>query len=127
MNALGLQLLDWIVIVGYFLGMVAIGFWARRRVKNTHDFYQGGRSFGRALMTFLNFGNITDAGQTAGITSEIYRQGLQGVWFQNLVLFHTPFQWFIAALQRRARYLAPGDLFLHRFESRFLAGLYAAV
>jgi SSS family solute:Na+ symporter len=127
MNALGLHPLDWLVIFAYFLGMVAIGFWARRRVKNTHDFYQGGRSFGRALMTFLNFGNITDAGQTAGVTSEIYRQGLQGVWFQNLVLFHTPFQWFIAALQRRARYLAPGDMFLHRFESRFLAGLYAAV
>lgn len=127
MTALGLHLVDWLVIVGYFLLMLAIGLWARRRVRNTSDFYQGGRSFGRTIMAFLNFGNITDAGQTAGVTSEIYRQGLQGVWFQNLVLFHTPFQWFIAALQRRARYLAPGDMYLHRFESRFLAGLYAAV
>jgi SSS family solute:Na+ symporter len=124
---LGLHLVDWLVIAGYFLLMIAIGVWARRRIRDTSDFYQGSRSFGRAIMAFLNFGNITDAGQTAGVTSEIFRQGLQGVWFQNLVLFHTPFQWFISALQRRARYLAPGDMYLHRFESRFLAGLYAAV
>ena len=127
MTALGLHLVDWLVIAGYFVLMLAIGLWARRRIRNTSDFYQGSRSFGRAIMAFLNFGNITDAGQTAGVTSEIYRQGLQGVWFQNLVLFHTPFQWFIAAFQRRARYMAPGDMYLHRFESRFLAGLYAGV
>ncbi len=124
---LGLHPVDWLVILLYFLAMIAIGLWARRRVRDTRDFYQGGRSFGRILMAFLNFGNMTDAGQVASVTSEVYRQGLQGVWFQNLVLFHTPFQWFIAALQRRARYIGPGDMYLHRFESRFLAGLYAAV
>lgn len=124
---LGLGLLDWIVIALYTIVLVAIALWARRRINTTSDFYQGNRSFGRSLVAFLNFGTMTDAGQTAGVTSEIYRQGLQGVWFQNLVLFHTPFQWFIAALQRRARYLAPGDMYHHRFESRFLAGLYAIV
>ena len=127
MSALGLHVVDWLVIAGYFILMVVIGLWARRRIRDTRDFYQGNRSFGRAIMTFLNFGNITDAGQTTAVTSEVFRQGLQGVWLQNLVLFHTPFQWFIASLQRRARYLAAGDMYLHRFESRFLAGLYAVV
>jgi SSS family solute:Na+ symporter len=127
MNLLGLQTIDWIVLVLYLALMIMIGLWARRRVHTTSDFYQGGRSFGRWLITFLNFGSMTDAGQAAGVTREIYRQGLQGVWFQNLVLFHTPFQWFIAALQRRARYIAPGDMYVHRFESPFLAGLYAVV
>ena len=127
MNFLGLHLIDWLVLLLFFALMLAIGLRARRRVKTTGDFYQGSRSFGKWLTAFLNFGNMTDAGQAAGVTREIYRQGLQGVWFQNLVLFHTPFQWFIAALQRRARYLGPADLFLHRFESRFLAGLYALV
>lgn len=126
-HLLGLHPIDWLVMLLYFALMIAIGIWARRRIRNTQDFYQGGRSFGRVLMAFLNFGNMTDAGQVASVTSEVYRQGLQGVWFQNLVLFHTPFQWFIAALQRRARYIGPGDMYLHRFESRFLAGLYAAV
>ncbi|MCE7933817.1 MAG: sodium:solute symporter family protein [Chlorobi bacterium CHB2] len=127
MIMLGLHVLDWLVLLLFFAVMILIGLRARRRIRTTSDFYQGGRSFGKWLTAFLNFGNMTDAGQAAGVTREIYRQGLQGVWFQNLVLFHTPFQWFIAALQRRARYLGPADLFLHRFESRFLAGLYAVV
>ncbi len=127
MSFLGLHVIDWLVIGAYLIALVAIGLWARRRIRTISDFYQGNRSFGRSLVAFLNFGTMTDAGQTAGVTSEIYRQGLQGVWFQNLVLFHTPFQWFIAALQRRARYLAPGDMYQHRFESRSLAGLYAIV
>ncbi|MDB5034535.1 MAG: Na+/solute symporter [Chlorobi bacterium] len=127
MYVFGLHPIDWGVIALYLLIIVLIGIWSGRRIKNTGDFFQGSRSFGRSLIAFLNFGTMTDAGQTAGVTSEIYRQGLQGVWFQNLVLFHTPFQWFIAALQRRARYLAPGDMYQHRFESRFLSSLYAVV
>lgn len=127
MIALGLHLADWIVIGLYFAAIVGIATMARRRIRNTSDYYQGGRSFGKWLTAFLNFGNMTDAGQAAGVSREIYRQGLSGIWFSNLVLFHTPFQWFIAAWQRRARYIGPGDMFLHRYESKFLAGLYAVV
>src|SRR5579883_215342 len=97
----------------------------QRRIRSTRDFFQGNRSFGRVLMGFLNFGNMVSADQAAGVTREIYRQGLQGVWFQNLVLFITPFYWFTSVLQRRARYLAPGDIYEHRFESKFLSGLFA--
>ncbi len=68
---------------------------------------------------------MVSADQAAGVTREIYRQGLSGVWFQNLVLFITPFYWFSAILQRRARYIGPGDIYEHRFESKFLSGLFA--
>ncbi len=102
-----------------------IGRYARRKIKNTSDFFQGGRSFGKVLTGFLNFGNMVSADQAAGVTREIYRQGLSGVWFQNLVLFITPFYWFSSVLQRRARYVAPGDIYEHRFESKFLSGLFA--
>lgn len=127
MIAFGLHLVDWIIIGLYFGAIVAIAVMMRRRVRDTSDYYQGGRTFGKWLTAFLNFGNMTDAGQAAGVSREIYRQGLSGIWFSNLVLFHTPFQWFIAAWQRRARYIGPGDMFLHRYESRFLAGLYALI
>ena len=124
---LGLHLLDWIILALYFVGIILVSLWARRRVSDTSSFFQGNRSFGKVLTAFLNFGNMTDASQVAGVSREIYRQGLSGIWFSNLVLFHTPFQWFIAAWQRRARYIGPGDMFLHRYESRFLAGLYAVI
>lgn len=127
MSFLGLHIADWLVILLYLAVIIGIAGWARRKIRNTSDYYQGNRSFGKILTAFLNFGNMTDAGQVAGVSREIYRQGLSGIWFSNLVLFHTPFQWFIAAWQRRARYIGPGDMFLHRYESKFLAGLYALV
>lgn len=127
MRLLGLHPIDWGILLVYVAVIVWIALRARRRITNTQEFYQADRSFGKILTAFLNFGNMTDAGQVAGVSREIYRQGLSGIWFSNLVLFHTPFQWFISAWQRRARYIGPGDLFLHRFESRFLAGFYAAI
>ena len=123
---LGLHYLDWAIIALYLIALIWIGRVTERRAgRSTENFFQAGRSFGRWMMGFLNFGNMVSADQAAGVTREIYRQGLQGVWFQNLVLFITPFYWFTSVLQRRARYLAPGDIYEHRFESKFLSGLFA--
>ncbi len=123
---LGLHYLDWAILVLYLGTLIWIGRRTERRAgRSTEQFFQAGRSFGRWIMGFLNFGNMVSADQAAGVTREIYRQGLQGVWFQNLVLFITPFYWFTSVLQRRARYLAPGDIYEHRFESKFLSGLFA--
>lgn len=125
MTFYGLNIIDWIIIALYLGALIAIGRWTRKKVKNTGDFFQAGRSFGKVMTSFLNFGNMVSADQAAGVTREIYRQGLSGVWFQNLVLFITPFYWFSSVLQRRARYVAPGDIYEHRFQSKFLSGLFA--
>ena len=122
MYLLGLHLIDWLILALYLVLIVWIALRTRKRIKTTSDFYQGNRSFGKILTAFLNFGNMTDAGQVAFASREIYRQGISGIWISNVVLFHTPFQWFISAWQRRARYIGPGDMFLHRYESKFLAG-----
>ena len=127
MRLFGLHAIDWAILVVYVIVITVIALRVRRRITDTASFFQADRSFGKVITPFLNFGNMSDVGEVAGVSREIYRQGLSGIWFSNLVLFHTPFQWFIAAWQRRARYLAPGDLFLHRYESKFLAGLYAAI
>ncbi|MEI8135102.1 MAG: sodium:solute symporter family protein [bacterium] len=121
----GLHIIDWLIIALYLGVLIFIGRWTKKKVKNTGDFFQAGRSFGKVMTSFLNFGNMVSADQAAGVTREIYRQGLSGVWFQNLVLFITPFYWFSSVLQRRARYVAPGDIYEHRFQSKFLSGLFA--
>ena len=125
MTLFGLHYLDWLVIVLYLVLMILIGAWARKKITGTRAFYQGGRSFGKVLSTFLSFGSITSSDQAAGVTREIYRQGLSGLWFQNLTLFITPFYWFSSVLQKRTRYVGPGDMYLHRFESKGLAMLFA--
>ena len=125
MTYFGLHILDWIVIALYFASLIAIAIWTKRKIRNSGSFFQADRSFGKVMTAVINFGNMTSADQAAGVTREIYRQGLPGVWFQNLVLFLTPFFWFSSVLQRRARYVGPGDLYEHRFESKFLSGLFA--
>ncbi|MDP4235958.1 MAG: sodium:solute symporter family protein [Bacteroidota bacterium] len=125
MKFYGLSIIDWGIIALYLGALIVIGRWTRKKVKTTSDFFQAGRSFGKVMTSFLNYGNMVSADQAAGVTREIYRQGLSGVWFQNLVLFITPFYWFSSVLQRRARYVAPGDIYEHRFQSKFLSGLFA--
>src|SRR5258706_5331793 len=125
MNLWGLNIIDWLIVALYLCALILIGRLTRMKIKNTGDFFQAGRSFGKVMTSFLNFGNMVSADQAAGVTREIYRQGLSGVWFQNLVLFITPFYWFSSVLQRRARYVAPGDIYEHRFQSKFLSGLFA--
>lgn len=37
-----MHILDWLVLGGYFLVMIGIGWWAKRRVKNAADFFTAG-------------------------------------------------------------------------------------
>jgi SSS family solute:Na+ symporter len=103
-----------------------IGKWTARRTKNTTDFYIAGRRLGKFYQFFLNFGTSTDANQAVGVSREVYRQGIGGMWIQYLVLFLTPFYWFTTMLFRRSRLMTMGELFTERFDSRFLGGAFAA-
>ncbi len=126
MHLFGLHVLDVAIIGVYILVILWIGHWVGRRVKDQTDFYLAGRKLGKVYQFFLNFGNSTDANQAVGVSREIYRQGLGGMWIQYLVLFLTPFYWFTTALFRRSRLITTGDLLEERFNSKFLGGAFAA-
>lgn len=122
----GLHPLDVGVVVLYVAAILWVGKWTARRTKNTNDFYIAGRRLGRFYQFFLNFGTSTDANQAVGVSREIYRQGIGGMWIQYLVLFLTPFYWFTTMLFRRCRLVTMGEFFTERFDSRFLGGAFAA-
>ena len=126
MYLFGLHLLDVAIIGVYVIVILWIGREVGRRVKSQTDFYLAGRKLGKLYQFFLNFGHSTDANQAVGVTREIYRQGLGGMWIQFLVLFLTPFYWFTTALFRRSRLVTTGDLLEERFNSRFLGAAFAA-
>jgi len=126
MTVFGLHWIDFSIILLYIIGMLWIGSRISKRLKNTGDFYIGGRTLGKFYQFFLNFGNSTNADQAVAVSREIYRQGIGGMWIQYLVLFLTPFYWFTTLLYRRVRLITVGDYFTERFESKFLGGAYAA-
>ena len=123
---LGLKLIDLTMIALYFGAVMAIGFWASRKVKTEDDFFLGGRKFGKALLTmhWLCTGTHSEmAVQVAGATARV---GLGGIWYQWMWLFSTPFYWLIAPITRRLRVTTTGDFFRIRY-GKSLEMLYAVV
>ena len=123
---LGLEIIDWIVIVIYLLGITFIGLWAVRKVRSSASFFIGDRKFGKVMMSFFMFGSGTHSDQAVGVASKTYSSGVSGIWYQWLWLFVTPFFWLIAPFFRRMRAVTTGDFFEVRYD-RSVSGLYAAM
>jgi solute:Na+ symporter, SSS family len=123
---LGIDLWDWLTLGIYLVGITFIGVWTARKVKDTADFFIGGRRFGKAFMIFFAFGSGTNGNQAVGVAAKTYSNGLSGIWYQWLWLFATPFYWIIAPIFRRMRAITTGDFFEHRYGG-YTDALYAVV
>jgi SSS family transporter len=120
---LGIGLWDWAALAVYLGGITLIGVLAARKVKDTADFFMGGRRFGKTFMIFFSFGAGTNGNQAVGVAAKTYTDGMSGIWYQWLWLFATPFYWIIAPFFRRMRALTTGDFYEYRF-NRSTAVLY---
>ncbi|MCP4639398.1 MAG: sodium:solute symporter family protein [bacterium] len=126
MKFYGVHVLDWLTLSVYLIGITVIGVWTARKVKDTADFFIGGRKFGKMFMIFFSFGAGTNGNQAVTVASKTYTNGLSGIWYQFLWLFATPFYWLIAPVFRRMRALTTGDFFEHRYGG-YTDALYAIV
>ena len=117
--------IDYLVLVVYFIGMVAIGIWSMKKVKGQEDYFMGGRGFGKLLQTFAAFGAGTGAHEPVTVGRTSWTSGLSGVWSALMWLFVTPIYWIIAVWYRRMRHLTLGDWFVERYESRGLGAAFA--
>ena len=114
---LGLQTLDWVVLVLYFVVIMVIGVWSFKKVHNMADFFMGGRRFGKIFMMFFAFGAGTSSDQAISVVAGTWRTGLAGIWWQFLWLWATPFYWIVAPILRRTRALTTADFFQARFNT----------
>jgi len=115
---------DVVVLVVYFGGMVGIGIWAMRSVKNQEDYFLGGRGFGKLLQTFAAFGAGTGAHEPVTVGRTVWTSGLSGVWSALMWLFVTPIYWITAVWYRRMRHMTLGDWFVERYESKAIGVAY---
>lgn len=123
---LGINLWDWLALAAYLVIVTGIGLWTASKIKDTADFFMGGRGFGKVSMIFFAFGAGTNGNQAVGVASKTYTNGLSGIWYQWLWLFATPFYWLIAPAFRRMRAITTGDYFEYRY-SNSVAALYTIV
>ena len=122
---MGLHVADICVLVLYLLGMVVIGVWSARKIRNTADFFMP-RRFGKAMMIMFSFGTGTHSDQAVSVAAKSYTNGISGIWYQWLWLPVTPFYWLIAPIFRRFRAITTSDVFEARFNPS-VAVLFAVV
>ncbi|MFA5292725.1 MAG: sodium:solute symporter family protein [Phycisphaerae bacterium] len=123
----GLPILDILVIVVYFAGMLAIGFWAMYRIKNREDYFLGGRRFGKMIQIFASFGQATSVSNATGTITTTMVNGISGIWSSLLYVFGTPVYWLTTIWYRRLRILTMGDFFVNRYGSKVMAGVYSVI
>lgn len=95
--------LDWAVIVAYFVGITAIGVIVGYRVRQSGEYFLGGRRFGPWLMIGQSFGVGTHAEMPVALAGAVYSIGASAIWYQWKNLFITPFYWIMAPVFRRIR------------------------
>ena len=116
--------IDLTVVIVYLVAMLGLGIWQASKIKNTGDFFAGGRGFNKFLMMMHSLGTGTHADDPAVVAGASFKFGLAGIWYTFVYLFVTPFFWLMAPLFRRSRYLTTADFFEARF-GRGLGLLYA--
>jgi len=107
--------LDWVVIIGYFAVLAAIGIIASFKVKDTNDYFMGNRSFGKLLMIAQSFGVGTHADMPVSLTGAVYTSGFSAIWYQWKNLLATPFYWIMAPVFRRMRRTTVAEMVEDRY------------
>lgn len=119
-----MTLLDYIVLIVYFVVMIGIGVWSMLLVKRQEDFFLGRRTFGRLFQAFAAFGAGTGSQDPVFVGRTTFTSGLSGIWSVLLWLFVTPFYWFTAVWYRRMRHITLGDWFAERYQSKGLGCVF---
>ena len=115
--------LDWMVIGAYFVVITAIGLIAGYRVRQTGEYFLGGRRFGPWLMMGQSFGVGTHAEMPVALAGAVYSVGASAIWFQWKNLFITPFYWLMAPVFRRIRRTTMAELTEDRY-GPWMAAIY---
>ena len=110
------------VVVIYFIGLIAIGASASRKIKNSEDFLVAGRNLGFWTFTLLVVSSICSGMTILGVAGLGYATGWPSIWEQIFVplcaavciLF---FGSKLHAVASKTGYVTMQDYFAHRFYS----------
>lgn len=115
MPSLELSSVDWTVLVLYLAGIAAAGIYAGRNVRDTHQYFLGGRRFGKWLMIGQSFSIGTHADMPVSLAGAVYGAGVSAIWYQWKNMFATPFYWVMAPLFRRVRRTTTAEMVEDRY------------
>ncbi len=114
----GLAIGDWFVFAAYVVLIVLLGWWAKRKVRTSGDYFMAGRRGNKIKMIANALGAGTHTDQAIAVAGATYKIGLAGIWYQWVYLFVTPFFWLLTPIYRRLRYVTTADFYEERFGSK---------
>ena len=114
----GITYLDLAVILLYISMIIYMGWWTKKKVQNSGDYFMGGRKGSKLMMIANAFGAGTHTDQAIAVSGATYSIGLAGIWYQWIWLIGTPFYWIVAPVYRRLRYVTLADFFEERYGSK---------
>jgi len=111
-----------VVVAVYFIGLIAIGAFASKKIKNSEDFLVAGRNLGFWTFTLLVVSSICSGMTILGVAGLGYATGWPSIWEQIFVplcaavciLF---FGSKLHAVAAKTGYVTMQDYFAHRFYS----------
>lgn len=116
--------LDILVIIGYFVGIVAFGLWISRNSKGSEGYFLGGRKFRWWTMMGQAFGTGTHAEMPVAQAGASFQMGFATIWFQWKNMLITPFYWLIGPWYRRSNCTTSAELLTARY-GRTVGMIYA--
>ena len=130
-----LEVIDWAIIVGYFVVTLAIGvYFARRAGKNMSEFFISGRSLPWWIAGTSMVATTFAADTPLAVTGLIVKNGLAGNWFWWAFAIGGMFTVFVyARLWRRAEVMTDVELIKMRYSGapasglRYLRAVYVAL
>lgn len=76
-----MNVLDVIIILAYFVGMIVLGLIANKKQTGVDDYYLGGRSMGALKIGALWMAGWIGGSSVIGTSSNSYSMGITGVWY----------------------------------------------
>ena len=111
-----------IVIVAYFLGLMAIGVWTSKKVKTSEDMLVAGRNLGFWVFVLLIVSSICSGMTILGVSGLGYTTGWPSIWEPIFVPLSAAicilfFGTKLHAVSQKTGYVTIQDYFAHRYYS----------
>ena len=114
-----IELLDWIVIIGYILGALVLGFWVGRNTEDSEDYFLAGRRLVWPLVGFTLYASNMSGSSFVGLAGEVYMRGIAVFnyeWAATLILIF--FVFFILPYYLKSKVYTIPEFLQTRFDRR---------
>ena len=111
-----------VVLVGYKLLLLGVGFWAQRRVQTTEDFFLGGRGLGPVVAAISYSASSSSAWKLLGFSGLTLVVGVSAVWLMLGSILGMFLSWYWLAPKFYEQTSASRDLTLTDFVSSGTTG-----